>query len=198
MLKGVLDAQITSNIIRLGSRYAADERIMEFSLENAEKLQAKSKSDRMINAAFREMKTSETEMVALMNKLALRDVPPDHLEKHLLLDYPIHYEELFTSPPEWVWTLALQSAEAQVGWQTAGKSKQQDFSIIQFWLTGRDLAFLRPPQQNPDQPQQVQPQGVVHANPYDLLAEETQGAGDENGKWFDISSPEYIIDLHFS
>jgi hypothetical protein len=177
MLKGVLDAGITNNIIRLGSKHAADERITEFSLENAEKLQAKSKSNRMINAAFREMKSSETDMVALMKKLALREVPQDHLEKYLLADYPLHYDELFTSPPEWIWALALQAADD--GWTVVGEA-QQDFSILRFWLTGRDLAFLCPPQLEPKR-KSKRKKDVPDVNRYTILSSEhAQNAqGDE-------------------
>ncbi|CAE6460674.1 unnamed protein product [Rhizoctonia solani] len=145
MLKGVLDAKITNNIIRLGSKHAADERIMEFSLENAEKLQSQAEQkDRMIGAAYKEMKTSQNDMKELMKKLALRDVSQDHFEKYLLVDYPLHYEELFTSPPEWIYSLALQAAEDEAGWTTVG-GDPQDFSMLRFWLTARDLEFLRPP-----------------------------------------------------
>ncbi|KAJ1302896.1 hypothetical protein OPQ81_003195 [Rhizoctonia solani] len=143
MLKGVLDAKITNNIIRLGSKHAADERIMEFSLENAEKMQSQAEvKDRMIGAAYREMKTSQNDMKELMKKLAVRDVSQDHFEKYLLADYPLHYEELFTSPPDWVYSLALQVAEEEAGWTTVG-GNNQDFSMLRFWLTGRDLEFLR-------------------------------------------------------
>jgi hypothetical protein len=176
MLKGVLDADITSNIIRLGSRHAADERITEFSLENAEKLQAKSKMDRTINAAYREMKSTETEMVALMNKLASREVPQDHLEKCLLADYPFHYDELFSSPPSWVWTLIVQAAESQEEWTTVGNT-QSDISILNFWLTGRDIAFLQPPPPSTlmQQPVTIQ-QRVSSVNPYDVLSQDEASA----------------------
>ncbi|KAG8703866.1 hypothetical protein FRC09_003894, partial [Ceratobasidium sp. 395] len=167
MLKGVLDANITNNIIRLGSRHAADERIMEFSLENAEKLQAKSKMDRTINSAYREMKSKETEMVDLMKKLATRDVPQDHLEQCILADYPFHYDELFSAPPSWIWSLVVQAAESE--WQTVGE-KQGDLSVLTFWLNGRDLAFLQPPTLHH---KSVAPSDSVPSfNPYNMLSEE--------------------------
>ncbi|KAG8790256.1 hypothetical protein FRC12_012372 [Ceratobasidium sp. 428] len=167
MLKGVLDANITNNIIRLGSRHAADERIMEFSLENAEKLQAKSKMDRTINSAYREMKSKETEMVDLMKKLATRDVPQDHLEQCILADYPFHYDELFSAPPSWIWSLVVQAAESE--WQTVGE-KQGDLSVLNFWLNGRDLAFLQPPTLH--QKLVVPSDSVSSFNLYNMLPQE--------------------------
>ncbi|QRV96757.1 Zinc finger, NF-X1-type [Ceratobasidium sp. AG-Ba] len=171
MLKGVLDAEITNNIIRLGSRHAADDRIMEFSLENAEKLQAKSKMDRTINSAYREMKSTETDMVALMKKLATKEVPQDHLEQSLLADYPFHYDELFSSPPAWIWTLIVQSAESQNDWQTVGET-QGDLSILNFWLTGRDLAFLQPPPLLNQQLASSKAPSAPSHNPYNVLSED--------------------------
>ncbi|CAE6502582.1 unnamed protein product [Rhizoctonia solani] len=177
MLKGVLDAKITNNIIRLGSKHAADERIMEFSLENAEKLQSQAEQkDRMIGAAYKEMKTSQNDMKELMKKLALRDVSQDHFEKYLLVDYPLHYEELFTSPPEWIYSLALQAAEDEAGWTTVG-GNPQDFSMLRFWLTARDLEFLRPP----PAPKASKGKGkkkskgkAANHNPYEVLSEQAE------------------------
>ncbi|KAG9092170.1 hypothetical protein FS749_015949 [Ceratobasidium sp. UAMH 11750] len=180
MLKGVLDANITNNIIRLGSKHAADERIMEFSLDNAEKLQAKSKMDRTINSAYREMKSTETEMVNLMNKLATRDVPQDHLEQCILAEYPFHYDELFSAPPSWIWALVVQAAESQDGWQTVGET-QGDVSVLTFWLTGRDLAFLEPPP--PTLPQQsAKPKGAVSSlNQFSVLSQEADQTPQASG-----------------
>ncbi|KAF8696564.1 P-loop containing nucleoside triphosphate hydrolase protein, partial [Rhizoctonia solani] len=125
--------------------HAADERIVEFSLDHAEKMQSQAETrDRMIGAAYKEMKTCQTSMKELMKELALRDIPQDHFEKHLLADYPLHYEELFTSPPDWIYSLALQVAEDEAGWTTVGSSPQ-DFSMLRFWMTARDIEFLRPP-----------------------------------------------------
>ncbi|CAE6473604.1 unnamed protein product [Rhizoctonia solani] len=179
MLKGVLDAKITNNIIRLGSKHAADERIMEFSLENAEKMQSQAETkDRMIGAAYREMKTCQNNMKELMKKLALRDVSQDHFEKHLLVDYPLHYEELFTSPPDWIYSLALQVAEDEAGWTTVGGS--QDFSMLRFWLTARDLEFLRPPPSPSKGKGKKKKSKAPNRNFYDVLSENV-GPAEQNG-----------------
>ncbi|KEP50889.1 NFX1-type zinc finger protein [Rhizoctonia solani 123E] len=177
MLKGVLDAKITNNIIRLGSKHAADERIMEFSLENAEKLQSQAEQkDRMIGAAYKEMKISQNDMKELMKKLALRDVSQDHFEKYLLVDYPLHYEELFTSPPEWIYSLALQAAEDEAGWTTVG-GNPQDFSMLRFWLTARDLEFLRPPpapKASKNKGKKKSKGKAANHNPYEVLSEQAE------------------------
>ncbi|KAF8599525.1 P-loop containing nucleoside triphosphate hydrolase protein, partial [Ceratobasidium sp. AG-I] len=170
MLKGVLDADITKNIIRLGSRYAADERIAQFTLDEAEKVQAKSKLDRSISAAYREMKSTETEMTELMKKISQREIPPEYIEEHVLSVYPYHYERLFSEPPSWISTLVIQAVEDQDGWETAG-GRQQDLSILGFWVSGNDLAFLRPPpitqSAQVPAPQSVNP----NRNMYEALAE---------------------------
>ncbi|CCO36196.1 NFX1-type zinc finger-containing protein 1 [Rhizoctonia solani AG-1 IB] len=173
MLKGILDAGITNNIIRLGSKHAADERMVEFSLENAEKMQNQVETkDRMIGAAYKEMKTCQNNMKELMKKLALRDVSQDHFEKYLLADYPLHYDELFTSPPDWVYSLALQIAEDEAGWTTVGGS--QDFSMLRFWLTARDLEFLRPPPSSSKVKGKKKESGAPSRNFYDVLSENTE------------------------
>ncbi|KAJ1300335.1 hypothetical protein OPQ81_005156 [Rhizoctonia solani] len=191
MLKGVLDAKITNNIIRLGSKHAADERIMEFSLENAEKMQSQAEvKDRMIGAVYREMKTTQNDMKELMKKLAVRDVSQDHFEKYLLADYPLHYEELFTSLPDWVYSLALQVAEDEAGWTTVG-SNNQDFSMLRFWLTGRDLEFLRSPQPSKGKGKNKKEAKATSHNFYDALSDQAVAIG-QNGD----SEEEDIIVKH--
>lgn len=148
MLKGILDANITNNIVRLGSRFAVDERLASFSLDEAEKVQTKSRLDRSIGIAYREMKATETEMAGLMKKITSRRIPQEHMEECILSGYPWHYEELFRNVPHWVSTLIAQADEDQEGWETVGQA-QKDFSTIDFWAAGRDLQFLEPPKVDP-------------------------------------------------
>jgi hypothetical protein len=154
--------------------------MVEFSLENAEKMQNQVETkDRMIGAAYKEMKTCQNNMKELMKKLALRDVSQDHFEKYLLADYPLHYDELFTSPPDWVYSLALQIAEDEAGWTTVGGS--QDFSMLRFWLTARDLEFLRPPPSSSKVKGKKKESGAPSRNFYDVLSENTEPVK-RNGK----------------
>jgi hypothetical protein len=183
MLKGVLDADITKNIIRLGSRYAADERIAQFSLDEAEKLQSKSKLDRSINAAYRELKSNETEMAELMKKVASRQIPQDHIEDCILSLYPYHHEELFSNPPSWVSTLTMQAS--QEGWETVGES-EHDLSIISFWASGRDLTFLETPMDASYQQAGSSQAPASGMNPFSVLSEDAQQASGNSSEFFQI------------
>lgn len=180
---GVLDADITKNLIRLGSRYATDERVAEFSLENAERLCAKSNIDREVNIAYRQMKETEIEMAKLMTKLALRDLPPEHIENCLPVDYPLHYEELVAAPPAWVWSLFMQFEESQVDCETVGESCE-DTSILKFWLAGRDINFLQPPQPQPTLRQNRAPKPAARRNQHNTLSRDNTEEPDSEGEFY--------------
>lgn len=67
MLSSILDAKITSNIVRLGG-YSADERISSFSLHTLEAIMTESDLDKFIHREYREMKLVEEEVGELMEK----------------------------------------------------------------------------------------------------------------------------------
>jgi hypothetical protein len=179
MLKGVLDADITKNIIRLGSRAAVDERLASFSLDEAEKISTKSRLDRNINAAYREMRGAEAEMSGLMEKITTRQIPQEHMEDCILSEYPFHYEELFYNIPSWISTLINNATEGEEEWETVGKAKQ-DLSVINYWATGRDLQFLEPPKESRPQEKGKQKQkSGGNSNKFDTL---TEGGASKKGK----------------
>ncbi|KAG8792975.1 hypothetical protein FRC12_004344, partial [Ceratobasidium sp. 428] len=179
MLKGILDADITKNIIRLGSRAAVDERLASFSLDEAEKISTKSRLDRNINAAYREMRSAEAEMSGLMEKITARHVPQEYMEECIISAYPFHHEELFYNMPPWISTLINNSTEDDGEWETVGQS-EKDQSVINFWVTGRDLQFLTPkePEEKP-QPKKGKKSGSGNSNKFSALAE---GGGSQKGK----------------
>ncbi|KAG8720713.1 hypothetical protein FRC09_009099 [Ceratobasidium sp. 395] len=179
MLKGILDADITKNIIRLGSRAAVDERLASFSLDEAEKISTKSRLDRNINAAYREMRSAEAEMSGLMEKITARHVPQEYMEECIISAYPFHHEELFYNMPPWISTLINNSTEDDAEWETVGQS-EKDQSVINFWVTGRDLQFLTPkePEEKP-QPKKGKKSGSGNSNKFSALAE---GGGSQKGK----------------
>ncbi|CAE6473590.1 unnamed protein product [Rhizoctonia solani] len=177
MLKGILDANITKNIIRLGSRSAVDERLASFSLDEAEKISTKSRLDRNINAAYREMRAAEAEMSGLMEKITSRQIPQEHMEDCILSVYPFHYEELFYNMPSWISTLINNATEGEEEWETVGKT-QQDLSIINYWATGRDLQFLEPPKEDKSETKQKQKSGGS-SNKFGALA---GGSASKKGK----------------
>ncbi|KDN37126.1 hypothetical protein RSAG8_10335, partial [Rhizoctonia solani AG-8 WAC10335] len=182
MLKGILDADITKNIIRLGSRAAVDERLASFSLDEAEKISTKSRLDRNINSAYREMRAAETEMSGLMDKITTRHVPQEHMEECILSLYPYHYEELFSNTPSWISTLISNAAEEDEEWETVGKP-EQDLSVINFWATGRDLQFLEPPKDDKSQTKKGQKSGggTSNSNKFGALAEDNASKKGKGG-----------------
>ncbi|KAJ1300333.1 hypothetical protein OPQ81_005154 [Rhizoctonia solani] len=171
MLKGILDADITKNIIRLGSRAAVDERLASFSLDEAEKISTKSRLDRNINSAYREMRAAETEMSGLMEKITQRQVPQEHMEECILSAYPYHYEELFYNMPSWISALINDATQDEEEWETAGKS-EKDLSVINFWATGRDLQFLEPPKEEKSQPKKGKQSKSGSSNKFGALADD--------------------------
>ncbi|CAE6419735.1 unnamed protein product [Rhizoctonia solani] len=178
MLKGILDADITKNLIRLGSRSAVDERLASFSLDEAEKISTKSRLDRNINAAYREMRAAEAEMSGLMQKITERQIPQEHMEDCILSSYPFHYEELFSNMPSWISTLVSNAAEADGEWETVGKT-EQDLSVINYWATGRDLQFLEGPKEDKPQNKQKQKSDGGSSNKFGALAD---GGSTKKGK----------------
>ncbi|KAF8748917.1 P-loop containing nucleoside triphosphate hydrolase protein [Rhizoctonia solani] len=141
--KGILDADITKNLIRLGSRSAVDERLASFSLDEAEKISTKSRLDRNINAAYREMRAAEAEMSGLMQKITERRFRRNT------------WRIVFCPDGEW---------------ETVGKT-EQDLSVINYWATGRDLQFLEGPKEDKPQNKQKQKSDGGSSNKFGALAD---------------------------
>ena len=102
MLCSVLDAGITTDMIRLGSR-TSDERISQYSIEMREMVAGQSRLDHASGAKFRELKDVGTEITKLIDRMNKIDLESDSSEivKYLELFYPEHY--LFmTKPRQWV------------------------------------------------------------------------------------------------
>lgn len=149
MLKGVLDAGITKNLIRIGSRSRVDERLAGFSLDTAGRSEAKSKLDRSVRTADKEMRSTEKEMDDLIKHVSLRRIPQERMETYIQSTYPSHYKELVENIPSWISTLYMQFGEEPDDdddgpWETVGKARN-GLSIVEFWATGQDLLFLKAP-----------------------------------------------------
>ncbi|KAH7335664.1 hypothetical protein B0J17DRAFT_769497 [Rhizoctonia solani] len=142
MLTGILDAKISNKIIRLGSRFAIDERLTQYSLDTIERAQGKSRLGKSGGAVYRQMKELETEMKGLMTEISAHRVPLDHIEQHISFAYPHHCGELFTHVPAWIDAIIFKPEDSDEGWETAGGSANEDQSIVDFWLKCRDLQFL--------------------------------------------------------
>ena len=184
MLSSVLDAGITTNIVRLGSR-SADERLSQFSMETRELAAGQSRLDRSFAHRYRDLKVMQEAVTHSMEQLLRSAVDPAEISQSLELNYPEHHCEL-VCPPRWVSALqeiSLQADGAVDAWHVVGHHGRQravDDSLYDFWVNGRDLEFLRSlslPATHHTQ------EDVGPANKYAILSREHPGnelAGDED------------------
>ncbi|KAG8218137.1 hypothetical protein J3R82DRAFT_3674 [Butyriboletus roseoflavus] len=186
MLCSVLDAGITTNIVRLGSR-SADERISQYSIETKEMVAGQSRLDREYSSKFRELKSVETEISQLMDRIYKIDLESDSSEiiKYLSVSYPEHHVSIMSEPPAWINVakkLSHDDSEFGEEWQVQGRKGRvvvQDTSFYAFWKRFGDLEFLdtvaNPPV--PDVPQTsnspAEPGPSSRSNPYEVLRNET-------------------------
>ncbi|KAH7335671.1 hypothetical protein B0J17DRAFT_769501 [Rhizoctonia solani] len=148
MLKDILDEEITANIVRLGSRFAVDESLAHYSLEELEKgagSSSKRSKNSEMGAAYKEMKEIEGEMAQLMRSITRGRIPGDQMEGYLSSSHPRHFKELVQNTPAWISVLFSEATKGRLGWSTAGKLVASS-SKVDFWLDGRDIRFLEPPQ----------------------------------------------------
>ncbi|KAL4078405.1 hypothetical protein V8B97DRAFT_1937181 [Scleroderma yunnanense] len=146
MLSSVLDAGITTNIVRLGSR-SSDERISQYSIETRERVTGHSRLDRAMHQRHRELKDMQERIKKLMDNILKADLESDSSEvmKYLMLYHPEH-NECLCSPPQWITVskdLSEDSSEGQ--WQVQGRKGRvinQDTSLYAYWKTSGDLQFL--------------------------------------------------------
>lgn len=174
MLTSVLDAKITDNIVRLGSR-SADERISQYSIESKEMVVGRSALDRSFGQRHRALKTIEEDIRKHMQKLLKTTVDPEDIISYLDLSQPDPYDSLM-NPPTWIHThrsLTSQGDGDNGQWQhvgTQGRTVAEDNSLYTYWRYGRDLDFLRTPP--PVAPPALHTlQSTIQPNRYDILAE---------------------------
>ncbi|KZT10660.1 P-loop containing nucleoside triphosphate hydrolase protein [Laetiporus sulphureus 93-53] len=144
MLGSVLDAKITTKIVRLGSR-SADERISQYSIENMEHVAGKNRLDRAFAGNHRALRDVEEEIKKLMHEFAKTRIESPEILDHLRMQYPLHLDSL-TNPPEWVNVLyTLSQDDSGESWRVVGKNGrgvETDDSLYTYWREGRDLDFI--------------------------------------------------------
>lgn len=148
MLCSVLDAGITTDIVRLGSR-SADERISQYSIETREMVAGQSRLDHTYNSKYREQKAVGLEISQLIDRIHKLDLDSDSSEiaKYLSLTFPEHHASM-SVPPPWINVakeLSQDDAESGEQWKVQGRKGQvmvQDTSMYAFWKQSGDLAFL--------------------------------------------------------
>lgn len=169
MLCSVLDANITTKMVRLGSR-SADERISVYSLEAMEKVAGQSRLDRAFGRNFRALKEVEDEVKKLLNDFLKIPVDSQQIVTYLEVQYPEHYEHT-TQPPPWIPTIkSVSSADGE--WKRAGKKGKNDIfddSMYSYWKNGRDLDFLEFGINDVASPNQVLSDNVPSANSFSAL-----------------------------
>jgi len=151
MLLSVLDAKITSKMVRLGSR-SSDERIAQFNLRKLEmELGEVSSLDVSHRREYRRMKQIEEEMVELIESISLPQVHWKEIHSYLDIHFQ-HALDAITTPELWIVTLIADSRkdeEQEGSWIEAKKkkgSRNANVSIpttpFGFWIQGRDIDFL--------------------------------------------------------
>ncbi|KAK0470915.1 hypothetical protein IW261DRAFT_1586260 [Armillaria novae-zelandiae] len=156
MLLSLLDADITTNFVRLGSR-SSDERIDEYTLEHLEHLERGKKNrkteswlDHNVRTKYRYMAQLEDAMRRILQRIQTPSDIWSSIFSCLPKDYPVHLAS-FEHPPLWIDKLAetiRQDIEAEGEWITVKKKQyiNDPDNIYSFWKTGQDILFIQPPQ----------------------------------------------------
>ncbi|KAK0443327.1 uncharacterized protein EV420DRAFT_1484981 [Desarmillaria tabescens] len=154
MLLSLLDAKITTNLVRLGSR-SSDERINEFTLDKLERMKdgASSPLDQIVRKERFAMGRLEDEMRTILQHIQTPSHTWETVTNYLQETFPDHLAS-FVDPPFWIGKLAeelRQDIEAEGEWTTVNaKKKRRDVdipnTIYSFWKTRQDISFLQPPQ----------------------------------------------------
>ena len=154
MLTSVLDAKITNNIVRLGSR-TADPRIERYSLHNLKQRSGKGDLDRTIGREYAAMKQAERTITHIMNRMQVPGLTWEDAERFLDSHYPQHADSL-RGPPFWIAERFRRDMEdeiengewTQVTQRRNKASKDAEIAgVYGFWKNCRDIQFiqLRPP-----------------------------------------------------
>ncbi|KXN82346.1 NFX1-type zinc finger-containing protein 1 [Leucoagaricus sp. SymC.cos] len=161
MVTSVLDADITENIVRLGTR-SSDERVSKYTLDKLEKRAIEPAMRRSIGRQYGIMKTLEAQVTETTMSIRLPLLSWEKIEKFLDIHYPEH-ADMFRTPPYWIAELAnlKRREEETLGeFQEVKRRKEEQTvessiskTIYGFWRQGFDLQFI---QQMPPAPSDQQ------------------------------------------
>ena len=154
MLTSVLDAQITTNVVRLGSR-TTDEHIAQYSLHKLEQLSGRGDLDRPMRREYAILKKVEEDITRIMNQIQLPQLTWEDAERFLDFHYPQHADS-FREPPYWiaeVFRRATEDENENGEWTQVSKGKKvakdpEITGIYGFWKSGRDIEFIQPPSES--------------------------------------------------
>ena len=165
LLCNILDADITKNIARLGSRHSAHERILPYSLEELEKQSGGTSHYYDIIDTRRQLKAVAEEFSRVTASLNGTAIDESELITWLEQHHPEYHYRLH-KPPNWVQKRRIELA----GWKIVG-DKTRDQPILTYhelWVKGIDLDFLDPPVAVPRQ-QTDPPPARLRQNRYSPL-----------------------------
>ncbi|KAH9008021.1 hypothetical protein EDB84DRAFT_1584586 [Lactarius hengduanensis] len=151
MLTSVLDAKITKNVVRLGSR-TTDERIEQYSLYKLEQLSGRGDLDGPIRRKYAAMKQAEEDMTRIMNRIQLPGLTWEDAERFLDFHHPQHADS-FRGPPFWIAERMRRDTEDEIEhgeWTRVSKGKKvpkdaEISGVYGYWKNARDIEFIRPP-----------------------------------------------------
>lgn len=133
----------------------------------------------------RDLKSVEEEVKRLMQQFLRKEVSSEQIERYLEIQYPEHFDHIF-SPPSWISMLkALFQGDDDGDWQRVGKDghyKADDNSSYEYWRTGQDLAFLAQP------PRPLDAANIESENAFDVLANDAANVIMDNPKTEEESS----------
>jgi hypothetical protein len=152
MLTSILDAEITTRVIRLGSR-TKDERIAQYSLHKLEQLSRCRDLNWQKRRERRTLQQVEEDMTRILNRIQRPHLTWEHAKRYLDFHYPQHADSLRDSPFwiaelfQWVTEDENENGEwieVSSGWGKQATQGPQIAGIYGFWKNGRDLAFIQP------------------------------------------------------
>lgn len=155
MVTSVLDAEITTKIVRLGTR-SSDERVAEFALDKMERLATAPTLDRSMRRQYARMKELEEKMTETMTSIRLPLLSWDKIQQYLDIYYPVHAENI-REPPFWIadlYRLKMQDEQAEGAFtkvESKGAKKKNTVddtvssTIYGMWRNAADIEFLQQP-----------------------------------------------------
>ena len=149
LLTSILDAKITTSIMRLGSK-TTDERIAQYSLNKLEQLARHEELDRPRRRQYAIMKEVEEQMTRTMNNIQLNRLTSEDAEKYLDFHYPQHADSL-RDPPFWIAEVLRKATEDKNEngeWIKVSKGKKSTLELEMtgkygFWRSAGDIEFIR-------------------------------------------------------
>lgn len=154
MLSSILDAKITENVVRFGSR-SSDERIAGYSLWNLEQAFSDTSMNNQIRREYAMKKEAEEAMYKVMEKIQIPEPSEAQIKEHLQRDWGKHLSTMY-DPPPWIVEYADKlwgSEDGEGEWEVQGKGKKGKGKVQSqlmahtyygLWKCGLDITFIQP------------------------------------------------------